>query len=112
THSAPGLRCHRQSGDEARRAPSRCRHRIRGRSRAHCPCPSEEGERSVKTSQLAAHERTLTPRPDTLPRERIDFGRPMLRLFEFRLDIRVLVTAGIVALLALVCGFAGLLLGN
>src|SRR5699024_108656 len=82
------------------------RHRIRGRSRAHRPCPSEEGERSVKTSQLAVHERTLTPGPGTLPGERIDFGRPMLRVFEFRLDIRVLVAAGIVALLALACGLA------
>src|SRR5699024_1821254 len=83
-----------------------------GRSRAHRPCPSEEGERSVKTSQLAVHERTLTPGPGTLPGERIDFGRPMLRVFEFRLDIRVLVAAGIVALLALACGFAGLMLGK
>jgi iron complex transport system permease protein len=66
----------------------------------------------VKTSQLAVHERTLTPRPGTLPGERIDFGRPMLRVFGFRLDIRVLVTAGIVALLALACGFAGLMLGK
>src|SRR5699024_8030111 len=110
--SAPGLRRHRQSGDEARRAPGRCRHRIRRCSCAHCPCPSEEGEWSVKTSQLAVHERTLTPRPGTLPGERIDFGRPMLRVFGFRLDVRVLVTAGIVGLLALACGFAGLMLGK
>src|SRR5699024_11905754 len=112
THSAPGLRCHRQSGDEARRAPSRCRHRIRGRSRAHRPCPSEEGERSVKTSQLAVHERTLTPRPGTLPGERIDFGLPMLRVVGVRLDIRVLVADAIVALLAVACAFTGLMAEN
>ncbi|WP_216630029.1 FecCD family ABC transporter permease [Brevibacterium renqingii] len=36
----------------------------------------------------------------------------MLRVFGVRLDMRVLITAGIVALLALACGFAGLMLGK
>src|SRR5699024_12813671 len=94
------------------RSRSRGRRRIRGCARDHRPCPSQVGERSVNTSELAVHERTLTRRPGTLPGERIDFGRPMLRVFGFRLDIRVLVTAGIVALLALACGFAGLMLGK
>lgn len=54
------------------------------------------------------------PVPDrrVLPGEKVDFGRPMLRLLGFRVDVRVVVTAGIVALLALVCGFVALLLGE
>ena len=66
----------------------------------------------MKTTNLAVPERTLTAHPNALPGERVDFGRPMLQVFGFRIDLRVIITAGIVTLLALACGFAGLMLGK
>ncbi|MGO2186014.1 MAG: FecCD family ABC transporter permease, partial [Brevibacterium aurantiacum] len=54
----------------------------------------------------------LVPGRRALPGERINFGRPMLRAFGFRIDLRVVITAGIIAFLALGCGFVGLLLGE
>ncbi len=50
--------------------------------------------------------------PDVTPAERIDFGRPMLRFLGLRIDVRVVVTATVLGVLALVCGFLGLLLGE
>lgn len=44
--------------------------------------------------------------------DRISFGRPMLRIAGLRIDVRVVVTALIVGVLALVCGFIGLQLGK
>ena len=49
----------------------------------------------------------LVPGRQVLPGERVNFGRPMLRAFGLRIDMRVVVTAGIVTLLALGCGFLG-----
>lgn len=54
----------------------------------------------------------LVPGGEVAPGERIDFGRPMVVAFGRRIDVRVVVIAGIVTLLALVCGFLGLLLGK
>lgn len=54
----------------------------------------------------------LVPGGEVAPGERIDFGRPMAVAFGRRIDVRVVVIAGIVTLLALVCGFLGLLLGK
>ncbi|QPR40136.1 FecCD family ABC transporter permease [Brevibacterium casei] len=54
----------------------------------------------------------LVPGGAVAPGETIDFGRPMARVFGLRVDVRVVVTAAIVTLLALICGFAGLLLGK
>lgn len=44
--------------------------------------------------------------------ERIDFGRPMLRILGFRIDVRVVVTAAVLGILAAACGFLGLMLGE
>lgn len=43
---------------------------------------------------------------------KVDFGRPMLRVLGRRIDMRVVVCAGIVMILALACGFAGLMMGK
>lgn len=56
--------------------------------------------------------RELVPGKGVAAGERIDFGRPMARMLGHRIDVRVVVAAGIVAFLALVCGFFGLLLGE
>ena len=66
----------------------------------------------MKSTNLAVPDRTLTAHPHALPGEKVDFGRPMLRVFGFRIDMRVVITAGIITLLALACGFAGLMLGK
>ena len=56
-----------RSRDEARRTPGRGRHRVRRRTRTHRTRTSEEGERPVKSTDSAVHDRTLAPRPSTLP---------------------------------------------
>ncbi|GGC23767.1 iron-enterobactin transporter permease [Brevibacterium sediminis] len=66
----------------------------------------------MKTTNLAVTDRSLTAHPHALPGEKVDFGRPMLRVFGFRIDLRVVITAGIITLIALACGFAGLMLGK
>lgn len=66
----------------------------------------------MKTDQPPAqHKETRFDRP-VLPGERIDFGRPMLHILGQCIDVRVVTTVGIVTLLALACGFAGLMLGK
>lgn len=54
----------------------------------------------------------FVPGQRVLPGEQVNFGRPMLRAFGFRIDLRVIVTSAIITLLALGCGFVGLLLGE
>lgn len=66
----------------------------------------------MKTASTSAHPTGMNIDRSVMPGEKIDFGRPMLRIFGQRIDMRVVVTAGIVALLALACGFAGLMLGK
>nr|WP_309133280.1 iron chelate uptake ABC transporter family permease subunit [Brevibacterium sp.] len=60
---------------------------------------------TTATSDIAGTARATTG-------ERVDFGRPMLRVLGFRIDVRVVVTAAVLGILALACGFVALLLGE
>lgn len=66
----------------------------------------------MKSTNTSAPSAELVPGKGSVAGEKIDFGRPMVRVFGHRIDVRVVATAGIVMLLALACGFAGLLLGK
>ena len=66
----------------------------------------------MKSSHVPSPAVEFVPGKGAAVGEHIDFGRPMLRMFGLRIDVRVVVTVTIVTLLALGCGFVALLLGE